>query len=167
MGWPLWSVKDRVVRAETRTSQRPWAAYTFALGAALCYGSSSVLAKNLITDYAPPLVIASFAHFFGGIIVLSFVARNLPSNLKTPKTYLGMMFLSGLCAAGAVIALYFGLSRAPVVVVAPIVSVTPLITLVLAHLFLQHMERITLRLIIGTLLVVGGVCLVILGNTAG
>ena len=155
------------MRAETRTSQRPWAAYSFALGAALCYGSSSVLAKNLITEYAPPLVIASFGHFFGGLIVLSLVARNLPSGLKAPKTYPGMMLLSGLCAAGAVIALYFGLSRAPVVVVAPIVSVNPLITLALAHLFLKRMEQITLRLIIGTLLVVGGVCLVVLGSAAG
>ena len=153
------------MRAIARIKNSPWSAYSFALGAVLCYGSSSALAKDLIETYGPPLVIASFSHLFGGMLVLSLVAKELPRTLnKTPKFYLSMLFLAGSCAAGAVIALYFGLSKAPAIVVAPIVSVNPLITLALAHIFLKRMERITTRLIIGTCLVVGGVFLVIIGN---
>ena len=152
------------MRAVARIRNSPWAAYSFALGAVICYGSSSALAKDLIETYGPPLAIASFSHLFGGILVLSLVAKDLPRALKTPKFYLSMMFLAGSCAAGAVIALYFGLSKAPAIVVAPIVSVNPLITLILSHIFLKRMEQVTMRLIIGTCLIVGGVSLVVIGN---
>ena len=53
------------MRAIARIKNSPWSAYSFALGAVLCYGSSSALAKDLIETYGPPLVIASFSHLFG------------------------------------------------------------------------------------------------------
>ena len=59
----------------------------------------------------------------------------------------------------------FALEHGEVVVISPIVSVSPLITLVLAWALLRQLERITLPLVIGALLVVGGVALVAIGDT--
>ncbi|HZC03347.1 MAG TPA: EamA family transporter, partial [Gammaproteobacteria bacterium] len=70
---------------------------------------------------------------------------------------------AGICQGLAVASLFQALSRAPVTVVSPINASNPLITLVLAHLFLRRLESINSALVVGTLLSVGGVALVVLG----
>lgn len=152
------------MRASLAINQKVWTGYAFALGAAMCFGGSNVLAKSLIGQYAPPLVIACFSLLFGIVALLPFVGRGLVAGLRVPKVQVGMILLSGAIAAGAVISLYFSLSRALVVVVSPIAATNPLVTLILAHLFLQRMERVTHRVVMGTLLVVVGVAVVILGS---
>ena len=77
-----------------------------------------------------------------------------------------MFGLSGIASASGVTFLYFALSKSPVVVVSPVVAINPLITLTLAHLLLQRLERITKRTIMGTLLVVLGVVIITLSRTA-
>ena len=72
--------------------------------------------------------------------------------------------LSGLAAAAAVICLYYALQRAEVVVVSPIVSTNPLMTLLLAQVFIARLENITKRVLLGTTLAVMGVLLVIIGG---
>ena len=124
------------------------------------------MAKNLIEQYGPPLVIACFSLLFATSALLPFVGRGLVADLGVPRVQVGMILLSGVVIAGGIISLYFSLSRAAVVVVSPIAATTPLITLLLAHLFLQRMERVTLRLLVGTLLVVMGVVLVIIGSSS-
>lgn len=137
--------------------------YLAALGAALSYGSSQVLVRHVTTNYAPPLVAASYGIFFGAIY-LSFIAgRDLPNALKQPRSVLLMTLLSGFAAGGGVLSIFLALSRAPVTVVSPVAAVTPLMTLVLSAIFLRGLERITRRLVTGALLVLAGVILVILG----
>ena len=62
------------------------------------------------------------------------------------------------------IAWYFAVQRADVVVISPIVSSSPLVTLLLAHLFLARLERVTRRLAAGAVLTVTGVLLVVWGG---
>ncbi len=50
------------------------------------------------------------------------------------------------------------------VIVAPIVSISPLMTLLLAHPFLDKLERVTRWILMGTLMAVSGVALVIVGS---
>jgi len=83
--------------------------------------------------------------------------RNLPGK------YLALCCLAGVCQGLAVAFLFQALSRAPVTVVSPINASSPLITLLLAHLFLQRLEHINPLLVLGTLLSVGGVVLVVVG----
>ncbi len=56
--------------------------------------------------------------------------------------------------------MYFALNQAPLVVISPVLAINPLITLTLAHIFLNRFEKITRRMIGGTLLVVFGVCII-------
>jgi len=73
--------------------------------------------------------------------------------------------LSGLASALGVITLYFALQKSDVVIVAPISSISPLVTLFLAYLFLERLEIVTRWLLAGTILAVAGVALVIFGST--
>ena len=82
-----------------------------------------------------------------------------------PGNYLLLCALAGVFQGLAVASLFQALSRAPVTVVSPIYALQPLITLVLAHIFLRRLEAIDWLLAIGTAVSVVGVILVILGAT--
>ena len=73
----------------------------------------------------------------------------------------------GPCSGLAVTFLFQALSRAPVTVVSPINASSPLITLLLTHLFLRRLESINALLVVGACLGVAGVVTVLLGTAAG
>ena len=95
---------------------------------------------------------------------LPLVGRTLPKTVMSAPRSAVFFILSGLGSGCAIIALAFALERGDVVVISPIVSVSPLITLVLAWVLLRQLERITLTLVMGALMVVGGVVLVAIGG---
>ena len=135
-----------------------------ALMAATAYGSSQYLAKQLVTDIAPPPVVATIGLFCGFIILTGLSIGNLEKDLKAPKKALAFLTLSGIASSAGVTFLYSALELAPIVVVAPVSSVTPLISLGLAHIFLKSMESITTKTWVGAILVVSGVTLITIGS---
>jgi drug/metabolite transporter (DMT)-like permease len=138
--------------------------YLLAVGAAASFASRDVISRHVVSGIAPPLVAAGFALAIGGGMLLAVVHRDVAHSLRhLPGRYIIICGLAGVCQGLAVASLFQALSRAPVTVVSPINASNPLITLVLAHLFLRRLESINLLLVIGTLLSVGGVALVVLG----
>ena len=137
-----------------------------ALGAAAAYGSSLYVQKVVVTEYAPPLVGATFALLFGMLILTAMVHRHIPADLRKPQNGLTMMALAGLSSSIGVMFSYLSLNHAQVIVVAPISGVAPLISLLLSHIFLKRLERITWRIVVGALMIAGGVVLVTV-NTIG
>jgi len=79
------------------------------------------------------------------------------------KTFSGKSFkyliISGVVMAVAQLSLFLGLNSLPVIIVMPIVSINPLVTLVAARLLLKKTEIIDLKLVLGTTLLVAGVIL--------
>ena len=152
---------------QTRPGRRGylWLGYAAAMGAAMAYGASQTVGRHVATEIAPPLVATAFALLFGfGYISLMF-HRHIPHDLRTsPRRGFLLFGLSGIASSTGVTFLFFALSNAPVVVVSPVAAVNPLITLALAHIFLQRLERITKRTILGTLLVVLGIVIVTLSR---
>ena len=142
--------------------------YILALIAAASYGGTNVIAKQLTEAYGSPLMMYAFSVIFG-ILLLAPLAgrdavrdvRNVGPNLR----FVASVGLSALCAATSGISLYYALQRADVVMVAPIVSTNPLMTLLLGQLFISQLERISRDVVIGSALAVGGIMLVILGST--
>ena len=134
------------------------------LGAAICFGSSQLIEKMLVTSYAPPLVTASFTLFFGMATLGVLAHRGVVQDLRNPKGGLLFTALAGLAGACGVMFNLLALSQAPVIVVAPIGGLNPLISLLLAHLFLQRLERVTWRILLGAMLVVAGVTLITVGS---
>jgi drug/metabolite transporter (DMT)-like permease len=139
--------------------------YVFPIGAAACWGGSGVFIKAGVSNLAiPPLAGVPVALFFALLILALPARKDFNISLAGNRRSIGLLMLSGVASSLAVIAQYFALSRLPVVIAAPLWSTSPLITILLAHLFLQRLEKITGRVVIGAFLVVIGVVLIIVGR---
>ena len=92
------------------------------------------------------------------------MSRDLFKDRYAPKRGFLLMTLAGLCGAVGAMGNFFALSHAAVTIVSPITATGPLIILLVAHLFLQRLERVTPRLWIGSGLVVAGIAVVALSN---
>ena len=140
--------------------------YLASFGAALCYGSVALVARKIVNDYAPPMVATSFSMIFGTIMVAALFHRQVGADVRAGVSGRSLLFvgLAGLASAWGVSFWYLALNEAPVVLVAPLVGTSPLVSILLTHLFLQKIERVTWRTAAGAFLVVGGVALVTVGN---
>jgi len=131
------------------------------LVAAASYGLSQMVSRRVVTETAPPLVTTAFALMFGLIFLSILFHRSLPGDIdRAPKRAWLFMVLAGLASTWGVLFLFFALSKSPVVLVSPATSINPLITMTLSHLFLQRLEKVTLRLVIGTLMIIGGATII-------
>ena len=65
--------------------------------------------------------------------------------------------------SGGVLLVYSALWYAPVTIVGPLSSLSPLIAIFLSRMFLRDIEQITPRIVISTLVVVGGVIAIVMG----
>lgn len=130
----------------------------FAFTAAAAYGSSQVLARQGVSDLAPPLVGSLVALFWGTLGFGLMAVRGLRAapigNFRRGVLLFGT---AGIFSAIGVVLMFQALSRGEVVVVSPVLATNPLFTLVLAAVFLRGVERITPRIVVGALLVVLGV----------
>lgn len=142
--------------------------YALALGAAVSYGLGNVVAKALTQNYGSPFMVAAISLLFGVALLTPLAGRGALRGLRPSaegRGNLAFAAASGVAGACGVISLYLALERAPVVIVSPISNVSPLVTLLLAHLFLERrLERVTRWILVGTLLTVAGVVLVVVGG---
>jgi len=147
-----------------RIDKRLMLGFLAALGAAICYGAVTMLARKVTVEFAPPLVSSAYALGFGLPLFFLIFYRDLPRAREVPRRAVFFLLAAGIMAGVGVSSLYIAVSRAPVVTVAPIIGANPLVTLFLSYIVLRRLERITPRLILGTLLTVTGVVLVIIGR---
>jgi drug/metabolite transporter (DMT)-like permease len=146
-------------------NKRVMLGYAASLGAAACYGSVALVGRKIVGDYAPAMVATAFSMSLGTAMVAALFFRDLKTDLTTaPRRAWVMVALAGIAAAWGVSFWFLALEEAPVVLVAPLVGVSPLGSIVLTHFFLQRLEKVTMRTVFGALMVVGGVALVTLGN---
>lgn len=139
--------------------------YAASIGSAVAYGTVAVIGRKIVGDYAPPLVATAFSMAMGTAMVALLFVGDVRSDIgSAPRRGWIMLVLAGLAAAWGISFWYLALDEAPVVLVAPLVGVSPLVSIVLTHFFLQRLEKVTKRTALGALLVVGGVTLVTLGN---
>ncbi len=138
----------------------------FGLGAALSYGSSAVLVRYGVDNLAAPLVGAAIALFSGTLGLSILGVRGVRANLAENRRGIVFLVLSGVAAASGIISSFFALSMAPVVIIVPLQSTSSLFALLWSYLFLSRLERITPRLVLGSVLVVSGVILIAISRTA-
>ena len=139
--------------------------YLYGLGSAACYGATTVIMKSAVSDYAPPFIVAATSMAFGGIMMVPLAAADIPRAFRTSGRAVVMFAISGLLGGIGIIAISFGVKHSDVVVVSPTIAVSPLLTLILARIFLGRLEKITITLVVGALSVVGGTVLVAVGGT--
>ena len=150
-----------------RTDRRYLLGCLSGLMAGAATGASTVLAKQTVNVYDSPLTIAALgmlAAMFMVVPVVGLIAARSPAVRAFDRRMMAFVFLSGLCTTVSIVAQLFAVQRADVVIVAPILATFPLWTLLLSHLFIARLERITLRLTIGAIVTVAGVVAVALGG---
>ena len=137
----------------------------FAFVSATFYGGSSVIAKSGMNDQdIPPLVFTSFSFLMGvGIISLLF-HRSFKFRSGIPLKYFAFIMAAGLTSGCAVSLFTVAVDLAPIAVVTPIIFLHPLVTLILAHAFLQQIETVTPRVVTGAFFAVSGAILVVFGS---
>ena len=141
--------------------------FLLAAGGAMCFASRDVISRHVVGNITDPLVTAACALCLGCIMLFVLAGRDIVTNLRNGHNkHLAICGLAGISQGIAVASLFQALSLAPVTVVSPINASSPLVTLLLVHLFLQRLELVTPKLIIGTILSVVGVIIVVLGAMA-
>lgn len=136
----------------------------YATLAALCYASTSVIARHLVTEFTQPLVIGFLATLVGIAVMATYSVRDVRRDRHAQKRGFALMAMAGVVGTAGITMNFFALIHAPVATVAPVLAASPLFALILTHLFLQRLERVTPRLWIGSGLVVAGIAVVALSN---
>lgn len=141
--------------------------YALAFGAAAAYGTAAVLIRRGLLRYGSPLT-AIVVALVVGVLALAPLAlaawRGQGAGWRPERRALLFVLASGLSAMIGFGANTYALSRLPVVVVSPISSAFPLVTVLLARVFLRGSERVNGRTIAGAALIVAGVILVTLSR---
>ena len=135
-----------------------------ALVAALAYGTNHAVARQVVTEYTVAPVASFFALLFAGVTMSLYMDKDIPKDRGAPKRGFMFMALAGIVGSAAITVSFLAFSYAPVVIVSPITGINPLIALVLAHLFLQRLERVTFRICTGAVMAVLGVTVITLSN---
>ena len=140
--------------------------YGAALIAAVGYGAGAIASKKAVTDVASPMTATAFALLFGTLIMAVFLPRSTYANLgsasKRSFVYMGLAGLSGIWGVSF---FHLALQEAPVALVMPVSGTFPLWAILMTHLFLQRLERVTLRTVLGAGLVVVGVGMIAVGQS--
>ncbi len=156
-----------VFRAAERLGASPKIGYLFGLAAGVCYGVWGVIAKTALSNYdIPPLLFAAAAFAFGTAMFTPVLAYGIPKAVNASKSALALFAVSGLASGVAIVALSFAVDSGDITVVTPIVAVNPLIVLLLVRIFMERLEKVSLPLVMGCLLVVGGTIMVVVGDSA-
>lgn len=131
----------------------------FPFGAMVVRGLSEVLRKSGLLALNSPVLGAMVANVTGFLFTSALMgfsgklAGSLLFNRRSLLYFLG----SGFVVAMAWTLAFYALAGGALVRVTPLLATTPLFTLLLSHFWLRGIERVTPRMVMGTVLIVGGI----------
>jgi drug/metabolite transporter, DME family len=138
--------------------------YFYPLLASFLAGSSQILRKVGLGAMPHP-VMAAAVTATSSLVVVSlnlWVSGRRKKILALDKRCLPFYLAAGLAISVGMVAIYYALDRGKVVVVIPISSIGPLFSLMLTALFLKDVERVTVKIVLGAVLIISGVILLTL-----
>lgn len=153
----LSNVKSRI---STHLDNR-WIGIAAALISAIGYGSGAIASKHVVTNYTGPVTATAFSLLFGAILVFVLFYKDLMFDFKSSpsKRWIPVIF-TGISASIGVTFWFLSMVKLPLVVSAPIVGAYPLVSIILAWIFIRKLDRITWKTLCGALLVIIGITLV-------
>jgi DME family drug/metabolite transporter len=158
----VWLVANKALD-QTQKSSSALIGVLASLGTLLCWGFGIVLFKIILFNNDPYILSAGRMLF---LLTTLTILTIIPYGEKFPrknwtKTQLSLALLSGLIALGiGDTLLYLGLDSTNINIIAPLTSITPIFSAIIAILFLG--EKISKKTIIATLLVTIGTTLLFL-----
>lgn len=129
---------------------------------AMAFGGSAILRKAGLDFVDSPVLAAAVTA--GAAAVFSFTLLQIRGGreaFKLTRRSAGWLFTAGLINTAAMLSVFYALSYGKVVIVEPLVSSNPVLTLLLTAIFLRDVEVLTGRVITGGLLTVVGTVLVV------
>lgn len=133
----------------------------FALLASLLAGISTPIRKYGLTLFDYPIIVAAVTATTAFTVAFAYISAtgNFKKirNVDIKNNGTRMFAASGMLTSLAFILNFSALSKGNVVTVAPLLQTMPLFSLVFAHIFLTNAEQVTLKIWIGTLIVISGV----------
>ncbi|MBM4260609.1 MAG: DMT family transporter [Deltaproteobacteria bacterium] len=130
---------------------------------AVAFGISTTLRKAGLGYINIPLLAAAMTAGAGALFSLALLKYQGGSKaFKLTRNSAAWLFPAGAFNTAAMLSVFFALSHGKVVIVEPLVSSNPVLTLTLTAIFLRDVESISLRVIIGSALTVTGTILVVL-----
>jgi uncharacterized membrane protein len=129
---------------------------------AIAFGASAILRKAGLGFIDIPLLAAAVTA--GSAVIFSFALLQIQGGreaFKITRRSASWLIAAGLFNTAAMLSVFYALSHGKVVVVEPLVSANPVLTLLLTAIFLRDVEALSLRVIIGALLTVTGTILVV------
>jgi drug/metabolite transporter (DMT)-like permease len=160
------SVLGALIITVTRTADmRDWRTWALVLplAASLLRGIVPPIIKIGLEIWPNPVAAGLTGYIFSSLTVLA-IERIRTGRFMTEAPLAGRLWfaVNGICNGIGTLLLYAALGAGPVTIVAPIYATYPLVTLALSAVALAHV-RITLKLMFGTALAVGGVVLILAG----
>lgn len=136
----------------------------YPLLASLLGGFSQVLRKFGLAAVPHPFLAAavtSTTSFAVSLLTLWISGKRKEAFLLN-KDCLPFFAAAGIAVSLGMVTIYYALDLGKVTVVIPISSTGPLFALTLSAIFLKDVERVTLRIVMGACLIIGGVLLITL-----
>ncbi|HEX5021045.1 MAG TPA: EamA family transporter [Candidatus Binatia bacterium] len=134
----------------------------YPLVGAMAFGASAILRKAGLDYIGIPVVAAAVTA--GSAAVFSFILLQIQGGItafRLTRTSAAWLFPAAIFNTAAMLSVFYALSHGRVVIVEPLVSSNPVLTLLFTAIFLKDLEAVNLRVIIGALLTVAGTILVV------
>ncbi len=133
----------------------------YPITASVFYGVSVFLRKLGLNIIGSPILGATLTLGTSWclITVFLFTSRNSRGLFQVKKESFYYFVLGGIATCIGWFALFHALNIGKVIIVSTIATSYSLVTLLLSYLFLRKVERLTLKIVVATILIVGGVIL--------
>jgi DME family drug/metabolite transporter len=133
----------------------------FPIGAALISAVSQTLRKQALQIIPNPFIAVAMVTTVSLILLLGFVfSTGRTQQLRMSRRSFKFFLSAALVATTAQVAYFIALGRGQMSVIIPLLNITPLFTVFFTAVFLRKVETVTLRIIGGAALMVGGVILI-------
>jgi uncharacterized membrane protein len=134
----------------------------YPLVGAMAFGASAIMRKAGLDFVNVPLLAAAVTAGSAAIFSLILVQyQGAKVAFKLTRRSATWLLTAGAFNTAAMLSVFYALSYGKVVIVEPLVSSNPVLTLLLTSIFLRDVEALSLRVIIGALLTVAGTILVV------
>ena len=135
----------------------------YPLLAALCYSTNPIFIKLGLQISNEPLLGACIGMVASTVAYISYflLSGQMRDLFSLPSWVTWYFVAAGLCSTLGVFSFFAAHEYIPASVVAPLIATAPLVTVVLSHFLLQGMERISRADVLGTVLIVGGVIILV------
>ncbi len=134
----------------------------FPIAASVLAGASQVVRKFGMAALPHPFLAAAVTATSSLIIsvVVMWYVEKTQETWKMNRQCVWWFLAAGITVSFAMTSIYHALDLGKVSVVIPLSSTAPLFSLILTALFLRDVERVTLRIVVSTVLIISGVVLI-------